>query len=141
MSSLYGPVIFIEDDSEDHEFMVEAYKSLNLKNPSKLFTKAQDALDYLRTNTDKPFLIISEITLRGMDGIALRKAIIRDDYLRKKSIPFIFLTTNHDRSEVEAAYELLVQGYFIKKYSVPEIGQMLQKIINYWKECFHPNAI
>src|SRR5215218_11112916 len=104
MSSLYGPVIFIEDDAEDHEFVLEAYRSLNLKNQWRLFTKAQDALDYLLTTTEKPLIIISEITLRGVDGIGLRKAILANDYLRLKSIPFIFFTTNHEYKDVSMAY-------------------------------------
>lgn len=136
-----GPVIFIEDDTEDHEFMLEAYKNLHLKNECKLFTRAQDALNYLRATKEQPFVIISEIALRGMDGIELRKAILKDDYLREKCIPFIYLTTHHDLKDVETAYDLQVQGYFIKKYNIPELQHMLHKIIDYWKECFHPNNV
>jgi CheY-like chemotaxis protein len=139
MSSVNGPVILVEDDAEDHEFLLEAYHSLHLNNQLRLFTRAQDALDYLLTTTESPLLIISEITLRGMDGIAFRKAILNNDYLRSKSIPFVFFTTNHDYKDVAIAYELQAQGYFIKKYSIPEIARMLQKIIDYWKECYHPN--
>lgn len=139
MSPLAGPVIFVEGDSEDHEFMLEAYKSLNLRNDWKLFTTAPEALQYLRTTTEKPFIIISEITLPGMDGIELRKAVLKDEHLRKKSIPFVFLTTNYDLKDVEQAYDLEVQGYFIKKYSIPDLARMLQKIMEYWLECYHPN--
>lgn len=139
MSSLYSPVIFIEDDAEDHEFMLEAYKSLNLKNGWRLFSRAQEAYDYLLVTSENPFIIISEVRLRGMDGIELRKRILQNDYLRKKSIPFVFLTTSADKKDVEAAYELQVQGYFVKQNSIPEIGRMLQKVIDYWKESRHPN--
>ena len=139
MSLSPGPVIFIEDDSEDHEFMLEAYRSLNLRHGWKLFPTAKEALHYFRTTTDKPFIIISEINLRGMDGIELRKTILQDDLLRKKSIPFVFFTTNYDLKDVENAYDLEVQGYFIKKYSIPDTARMLQKIIDYWTECYHPN--
>jgi CheY-like chemotaxis protein len=139
MSSSYGPVIFVEDDLEDHEFMLEAYQSLGLRHGWKLLTSAHDALHYLRTTSDKPFIIISEITLRGMDGIGLRKAILKDEQLRKKSIPFVFFTTNYDLKDVEQAYDLEVQGYFIKKYNIPDTARMLQKIIDYWTECYHPN--
>jgi CheY-like chemotaxis protein len=141
MSSLYGPIIFVEDDAEDHAFMLDAYKSLNLKNGWHLFTRAQDAYDYLLVTPEKPFIIISEVKLRGMDGIDLRRAILKHDYLRQKSIPFVFFTTNNDRKDVAEAYDLQVQGYFQKKYSIPEIARMLQKIIDYWIECSHPNNL
>lgn len=139
--SLHGPVVFVEDDAEDHEFIVEAYNALSLKNNLKVFSKAQEALEYLRTTTDRPFIIISEITLLGMDGLEFRKQIITDDYLRGKGIPFIFFTTNYDRADVQLAYELQVQGYFIKKYSIPETSRMLLKIMDYWVESYHPNNI
>lgn len=137
----HGPIIFIEDDAEDHDFMVEAYTNLKLKNELLLFTKAQDALDYLATTTEKPLIIFSEIALRGMDGIELRKTILQNAYLRKKSIPFIFLTTHYDRKDVEAAYDLQVQGYFIKKYNIQDLTSMLNKVIDYWMECYHPNSL
>lgn len=141
MLSLYGPVIFIEDDAEDHAFVLDAYKSLNLPNSMHLFTRAQEAYDYLLATAEKPFLIISEVKLRGMDGIELRRAILKNDYLRRKSIPFIFFTTNSDRKDVTEAYDLQVQGYFLKKYSIPDITRLLQKIVDYWTECSHPNNL
>lgn len=140
MSLLHGPVIFIEDDVEDHEFMLEAYKSLNLKNSWRLFSRAKDAYDYLLTTNESPFIIISEVRLRGMDGIELRQRILQNDYLRRKSIPFVFLTSSADKKDVEAAYDLQVQGYFVKQNSIPEIGRMLQKVLDYWEESRHPNT-
>ena len=139
MSSLHSPVIFVEDDAEDHEFMLEAYKSLNMKNGWHLFSRAHDAYNYLLTTHETPLIIISEVRLRGMDGIDLRQRILDNDYLRKKSIPFVYLTTSADKKDVEAAYELQVQGYFVKKNTIPEISRMLQKVIDYWKESRHPN--
>lgn len=141
MGSLHGPVIFIEDDAEDHEFMMEAYKSLNIINPFKLFTRAEDAYDFLLTTKEQPFVIITEMKLRGMDGIALRRRVLENEFLRKKSIPFIFLTSNADRKDVEEAYDLQVQGYFMKKFSIPDLSRMLHKIIEYWQECVHPNNL
>ena len=141
MFTTNGPVILIEDDTEEHDFMREAYASLNMKNKLNFFTRAQEALDYQLTTTDKPFIIISETKLQGMDGVALRKAILSNDYLRKKSIPFVFFTNNPDRADVEAAYDLQVQGYFIKKYSIPETSRMLQQVFDYWRECYHPNNL
>lgn len=141
MSPLPGPIIFLEDDTEDHEFMLDACKSLNLGNNWRLFTRAQEVYDYLLATPEKPFVIISEVKLRGMTGLDLRRAVLKNDYLRQKSIPFIFFTTNNDRKDVCEAYDLQVQGYFLKKYSIPDIAHFLQKIIDYWSECSHPNNI
>ena len=141
MSNKFGPIILVEDDAEDHQFLLEAYKALERSNEVKLFSRAQEVLDYLLTTQDKPFIIISEVQLQGMDGIELRKKILESDYLRAKSIPFVYLTTNKDKKDVVTAYELQVQGYFEKKNSVPDLQRMLKKILDYWEECVHINNL
>ncbi len=75
-----------------------------------------------------------------MNGLELRKIINADDYLRLKSVPFVFFSTSADEYAVRQAYELTVQGYFVKRYSIPEIKETLKLIINYWEHCEHVNA-
>ncbi len=134
-----GPVIIVDNDLEDYGFMLEAFQSLDAENPLRHFTRAQDAYNYLLESNEKPFLIFSEVQLIGMDGIALRRAILKSEYLRRKSIPFIFYTANYDRPMLLEAYDLQVQGYFIKQYSIPATAHVLKRVIDYWQECYHPN--
>jgi DNA-binding NarL/FixJ family response regulator len=141
MANRYGPVIVLEDDADDHEFIQEAYKSLNRKNRLRLFTKAEDVLQYLMTSSEQPFIIISEIYLRGMDGIQLREKILASTFLRKKSIPFVYFSMHKNKEEVERIYELQVQGYFIKKYTMEELTRMLRKILDYWDDCVHSSDV
>jgi CheY-like chemotaxis protein len=75
-----------------------------------------------------------------MDGLELRKEINENEFLRKKSIPFIFLTTTSTKSVIEEAYEMMVQGYFVKPNSIQEIKETIKMIIDYWKVCRHPNT-
>lgn len=141
MSSKYGPVLLLEDDEDDHEFIKEAYNSLNRKNKLRIFTKAEEVLEYLLTTSEQPFIIISEAKLQGMDGTVLREKILQNNYLQKKSIPFVFFTTHKDREDVMKAYELQVQGYFVKKFTMEELRRLLHKIMDYWEECVHVNNI
>jgi DNA-binding NarL/FixJ family response regulator len=141
MSSKYGPILLLEDDADEHEFVQEAYKSLNRKNELRIFTKAEDVLDYLFTTSEQPFIIIAEVQMRTMDGTELRKKIIENEYLSRKSIPFVFFTTHKDKEDVIEAYELQVQGYFLKKYNMADLQRMLHKILDYWEECVHVNNV
>jgi DNA-binding NarL/FixJ family response regulator len=75
-----------------------------------------------------------------MDGLELRKEINENEFLRKKSISFIFLTTTSTKSVIEEAYEMMVQGYFVKPNSIQEIKETIKMIIDYWKVCRHPNT-
>jgi CheY-like chemotaxis protein len=85
-------------------------------------------------------MIISDVNLPGMDGNDIRVIINESDYLRRKSIPFIFLTTSSNKNSVEKAYENMVQGYFIKPNKLPEVKTMIKMMFDYWSNCIRPNS-
>jgi DNA-binding NarL/FixJ family response regulator len=66
--------------------------------------------------------------------------INNDERLRKKSIPFVFFSTNAHHDTVIQAYDLTVQGYFLKSATLRELEDTLAMIINYWTLCKHPNG-
>lgn len=139
MKSKPGPLIIIEDDLDDQEFITEILHSLGVTNTLLLFSDGTEALTYLQTTTDQPFLILCDVNLPKMNGIELRTEICNDDRLRKKSIPFVFFSTYAGRDTVAKAYELTVQGFFIKSASLQELQDTLSMIITYWSICKHPN--
>jgi CheY-like chemotaxis protein len=140
MSTRTGPIILIEDDQDDQEMLREVFKDLDINNELKFFNNGNDGLNYLLTTTDKPLIIFSDINMPAMTGIELRKKINENDYLRKKSIPFVFLTTSERRDAVIEAYEMMVQGYFIKPNNLNEFKRIVRMVIDYWKVCKHPNT-
>lgn len=135
-----GPIIIAEDDIDDQEILKEAFESLSIKNQLIFFDNGEDVLNYLRTTLDRPFIIISDVNLLKMDGLELRKRINADDYLRKKSIPFVFLTTSSNHHAILQAYELMVQGYFKKENNFRQIQNCVRMIVEYWLICRHPNS-
>ena len=135
-----GPVIIVEDDLEDQEIYADVFKELKCTHEVKFFKEGQALLHYLRTTTDQPFIIITDINLSGMDGIQLRSEICKDDYLRQKNIPFVFLTTSDGKHVLKRVYDMQVQGFFEKKSSYTSIKSQIKMIMDYWQECRHPNA-
>jgi CheY-like chemotaxis protein len=73
-----------------------------------------------------------------MTGLELYKKIMSDDLLRVRRIPFIFLTTSSDSQTIAKAFEMPVQGFFVKPSSIPELKDMMRMIIDYWKICRYP---
>jgi two-component SAPR family response regulator len=140
MSSLKGPIIIIEDDKDDQEILADVLKELKVKNPIYFFSSCNEAFYFLMDTPEKPFLIISDVNLPEMNGIDFRKKILENDHLRKKTIPFIFLSTSSRNEAVIDAYELLVQGYFKKPNSMSDLKQIMESIISYWKVCVHPEV-
>ncbi len=138
----YGPVVIVEDDQDDREMMEEVFLEMATGFEREYFTNASDALKYLTVTNVQPFLIISDVNLPGMDGPEFKLTLNENEYLRKKSIPFVFLTTTAKKKAVENAYEkMMVQGYFEKPTQTRDIKMLLTLILEYWQICIHPNTM
>ena len=135
-----GPILLVEDDIDDQEFITDALHILGVKNRIAIFDNGQKALDYLAITEEQPFLILSDVNLPIMNGLQLKSEIQRNEYLRTKAIPFIFLSTSADSKAVFEAFELSVQGFFVKENTYDGIQQQLKQILAYWKDCRHPNS-
>ncbi len=137
--NISGPIVYLEDDEDDQELLKDVFQSLKISNELKFFNTGARALDYLRTTSDKPFLIITDVNLPEMSGLQMREEICKDPYLKKKAIPYIFLSTSARSSDIRKAYDLDIQGYFQKENSFEALQNMIHKIVNYWSVCKHPH--
>lgn len=135
-----GPILLIEDDVDDQEFIIDALRVLGVKNPVEIFDNGQKAYNFLLTTEVQPFLILSDVNLPIMNGLQLKAEIQQNEFLRDKSIPFVFLSTSADTKAVYEAFQLNVQGFFVKENTYDGIQKQLKQIVDYWKNCRHPNS-
>jgi CheY-like chemotaxis protein len=134
------PIILIEDDKEDCDLFISAFRDLGIKNDVICFEDAITALNYLKTTKDKILLIICDINMPVMNGLQLLKEINENTALRKKRIPFIYFSTSNSPKEINEAYDLNCQGYFMKSPSFHKLKIDLSSILHYWKNTVHPNV-
>lgn len=132
-----GPIIVIEDDPEDQQILEEIFKNLKFPNKIIFFSDGPSALDYLTSTREQPFLILSDINMPVMDGFEVRDKVFKNEKL--KSIPYLFFTTGVDKKAVCDAYELSVQGFFLKPASMTQLEDTIKKIIDYWQVCYSPS--
>lgn len=135
-----GPIVFIEDDVDDQELFSEAIGQLKYSNNIRFFSNGEEALSYLLATSEKPLIIFCDINMPVLNGIELRNEMNNDEYLKGKSIPFIFLTTAANKEVVTQAYYMSVQGFFKKPEDFEEIKTTLKEVISYWQKCQHPNS-
>ncbi len=133
------PILIIEDDPDDQYLMERILRRLNVNSELIFFSNGKEALDHLLTTEKRTFLIFCDINLPLMNGLELRARICGDEFLRRKSIPFVFISTAANHADVALAYEMTVQGFFQKENTIEEMEDTMQTIIGYWSKCKHPN--
>ena len=89
-----GPILLIEDDVDDQEFITDALQMLGVKNPVEIFDNGQKAYDFLLTTELQPFIILSDVNLPIMNGLQLKAEIQQNEFLKNKSIYMIFIFIN-----------------------------------------------
>lgn len=129
----------MEDDTNDASVIATAISEIGIPNEVKIIDSAQEAYDYLLSTTDKPFIIMSDVRMPAMNGLEFRKKIMENEYLRRKSIPFVFYTAMVSQEMINEAYELQVQGFYAKASSYEGVREQMLTIMIYWRHCLHPN--
>ena len=134
-----GPVVIIEDDADDQEVLTQVFEELGYKNKVEFFYDGDAALAYLNKTDIIPFLILSDVNMPRLNGIALREKITENANLQVKCIPFIFFSTSAEQKTVIKAYSASAQGFFIKDHTYNEILDTISVIMKYWYKCSAPN--
>lgn len=137
---LNGIWLLVEDDETDQMFFRKAYEEIGIPNKLVIKENGEEALEYLRTNPETPFMIISDINMPKMNGLELLKEIQADTRINLKSIPFIIISSSTSDEEVRASYNFGVQGYFQKPFKQQDFVKIVRQINDYWISCKHPIA-
>lgn len=128
-----GPILLIDDDQDDLDFLQEIFDDLGVKNEIRQFLSCPDAFEYLTGDTSNPFLILCDVNIAGMNGIEFKTKIDQNPMLRAKSVPFIFFSTSQSQSTVVEMYaKLHIQGYFSKPANMQDLTVLIKRIIDYW---------
>jgi CheY-like chemotaxis protein len=110
-------LLHVEDDDICLMMLNRAFKRAKIANPISVAHDGIEALELLRGTNGRsrllhPFLILLDLNMPRMDGIEFLQELRKDKEL-KKSIVFIFTTSDANEDKVKA-YNLGVAGYILK---------------------------
>ena len=126
--------------ADDHALFRAGVKTaLSVKKDVELIAEADNGMQLINLLKHiEPDVILLDIQMPIMDGIQLRQRLTENDYLRKKSTPFVFLTTASNPELVRMAYDQTVQGFFTKASSFAGLKTQVSLVVSYWQACQHP---
>jgi CheY-like chemotaxis protein len=137
----HGPIVIVDDDPSDYDVMRSCITDLKLNNETRWFKNGQEALDYLLSTQEQPFIILADIMMPLLNGLELLKRINENAFLTEKAIPFVYITKAMSRTIVQEAYRLHTQGFFEKPDSYERLRELIHCIVSYWCFAKHPNNV
>lgn len=133
----YPPILYAEDNANDIELTLMAFRECNLQNRIDVVTDGLQVLDYLNCSgkyadrpPEKPVVILLDIKMPKMDGIQVLRNIKSDENL--KTIPVVMLTSSSMEQDLVESYHLGVNAYVVKPVDFLEFMEAVRKIGSFW---------
>ncbi len=131
-------ILYVGGDVDDKFLVSNALADIGCKSEVINFDTGYELIEYLRNTDERPFLILCDLNIPKISGLELREKINADDHLKKRSIPFIFLSDSVNPKDVDDAYLSLVQGFYLKPPTYEELKDQLAYICGYWERAILP---
>lgn len=126
------PILLIDDNDDDVEATLRAFKRTNLKNAVVRAATGAEAIAMLRERRVHPGLILLDLNMPGLDGRRVLAILKGDNDLRR--IPIVVLTTSNDERDIEECYQLGANTYIQKPVDLDGLFAAVQRLKDYWFE-------
>jgi len=114
--------VLVADDEQDIKDVVQMF----LENQGYEVETAYDGLDAMdRVNTWKPDVVLLDIMMPLMDGIAVCKKIKSDPATR--SIKVIMVSAASKREKEGEAYQAGADGYVLKPFDPADLSKVIEQ--------------
>jgi CheY-like chemotaxis protein len=131
-------ILLIEDNPEDYETTLRAFKKAGVTNPIYRCEDGEDALDYLfqrekysnPISAPRPGIILLDLNLPGTDGRQVLVEIKNDANL--KQIPVVVLTTSTDHRDIRECYNSGANSYIQKPVDLVGFTKAIEMLSEYW---------
>jgi len=130
-------ILYAEDNANDIELTLAAFKDSNLANPIDLVRDGEEALDYLfykgkfadREKTIPAFALL-DLKMPKVDGIEVLKIIRNSE--EYGTLPVVILTSSQMESDVYQSYKLGVNAFVVKPIDFVEFLNAIKTIGYFW---------
>jgi two-component system response regulator len=126
-------ILFVEDNPDDVELTLLAFKKYNFSNEIIVARDGQEALDILFPSQEKsklPDIILLDLKLPKVSGLEVLKQI--KNHPETKIIPVIVLTTSNEDRDIRDSYRLGVNSYIRKPVGFNKFVEVVKQLGLYW---------
>ena len=138
MSESNKVILLVEDNPDDGELTLRAFKRSHLMNPIAVARDGIEALDFLfargsyahRASAALPTLAILDLKLPKLYGLGVLKAIRADE--RTRFLPVVILTSSKEEQDLISGYSLGANSYVRKPVDFVEFVEAVKTLGFYW---------
>lgn len=138
MSAERKVILLVEDDPNDIELTLRAFRKNPVGNEVVVVHDGHEALDYLRGTgahagrdaADAPQVVLLDLNLPGLDGLEVLRRIRADERLRR--VPVVILTSSDEDSDKVAGYTLGANSYVRKPVDFRQFSDAVKNLGQYW---------
>jgi two-component system response regulator len=131
-------ILLVEDNPDDVELTLRAFKKHNLTNRIQICRDGAEALDYVfgegpfagRNVDNTPRVILLDLKLPKVTGLEVLQRIKSDQ--RTQRIPVVVLTSSREERDLIESYRLGVNSYIVKPVNFEQFTEAVQKVGLYW---------
>lgn len=131
-------ILYVEDNENDIELTLRAFKKRNLANSIKIIKDGEEAIDYIfakgqyaeRDILDKPKVILLDLKLPKIGGLEILEKLKSDH--RTKAIPVVVLTSSREESDMLKSYEYGVNSFVVKPINFENFSEAVSSLGLYW---------
>jgi two-component system response regulator len=137
-------ILLVEDNDDDAELTARAFAEANITSPVWRVRDGVEALDYLfcrgihsgRSVKDMPIVVLLDLELPRMNGIAVLKAIRSEPIT--KHLPVVVLTSSNEARDRFSAYDQKANSYVQKPIVYDEFVATARQVGLYWMTLNQP---
>jgi CheY-like chemotaxis protein len=120
-------ICLVEDDPDDYYFFAKILREVNSNTQLTWFQTCERLLEFLKTGSDLPSLIVLDMNMPKMSGQECLEIIKKDPTL--KHIPVIIFSTAGESKTFNLAYEAGAHKYLLKPFGVEDFRKIIREML------------
>jgi len=146
MSESPVEILLVEDNPNDVELTLHAFRKHNLSNHIQVARDGAEALEFV-FGTDavtqpspesSPKVILLDLKLPKIDGLEVLRRLKNDP--RTRAIPVVVLTSSREERDIVESYQLGVNSYIVKPVDFGQLTESVRQLGLYWLLLNQPPA-
>ena len=131
-------VLLVEDNPDDVELTLHAFRKYNIMNEVVVASDGAEALDYLfgkgkhagRDINNLPEVVLLDLKLPKVDGLEVLQRLRADE--RTKHLPVVILTSSNEERDLIKGYKLGANSYVQKPVEFTQFSEAVGRLGIYW---------